>query len=165
MPNDPNVISPALAQKLVRWQLGAILGLLATVAPITWGYVKNVATTADITAKINLADHGNEDSLPPPPPGQKRARPPEDGVAASLDGAWKEINAAKDREKLVEQQRRQLLELWRWHVRWLASDAEQDKRKRMSAGEVAVGKFNTAINEGMTPDNAARYALETSPYR
>ena len=160
-----SLIPAKQAQKIVRW-LAGILGAGAVMAlPVVFGYVNNLVTQADMTTaideRLNEHDHGRTKPLPP----DRVKDPPPEGMATAIQRNKDDIASLKLQQKQAEQVQKLVADLYRWLVRQQAADAEANRAHRAESSRKAVREFDALLQEGMAPDEAARRALEVSPYR
>jgi hypothetical protein len=130
-----------------------------------WGnYHPSEARAREIASEVvNENDHGTVKPLPNP------LLPPQQGYAAELRRQQATIESLAQKVESAETAAKTLrafiVDQYRWRVRWQASDAEPDWRKRAHAGQVAEDRFDDYLSKGYEPDAAARRVLETNPYR
>lgn len=67
------------------------------------------------------------------------------------------------REQMNEIQT-ELVDQYKWQVRYQAADAERDSRKRKASADAAESKYWNAIATHHTPQESLRIALEPNPY-
>lgn len=110
---------------------------------------------AETIEQLNEYDHARREPLESAP------LPPRAGFAASREDHEQRVKAL---ELQLERNRKLAIAEWRWTVRYRAADAEPHAKLRAQSVAAALVIYDARIMAGDEPDEAARRALETSPY-
>lgn len=83
------------------------------------------------------------------------------GMYERFDG---QDTALKQLNEKLDELKAELIDQYRWQVRYQAADAERDSRKRKASSDSAEAKYWNALASHHSPQESLRIALEQNPY-